>query len=510
MKKSILTLFLTLAVFCAFATGCGTMNRGGLTAPRESISQQQPVAPQGEKSAYETTTTPVHSINATVDTAQSDDVASSAASNAMQQNDRIMTAPLPEIDKNITAVLTITGMNPDSFDDVIHLFNSKFPNVTVEKDAIQLTDPNVGNAAAELHTKLNTKILSGQAGDIILFSNSISLFKQGVLADLHEFIYNDLQFTTDDYFMNVIEAYSYNGKLYVMPLNNYVKMIGFSASLTDDYSFTDKSDSWELMQAISEGKNIADRNGLKGKNYVYPTPDYHLLSRMMLPINYNKFVNLETGKVNIDSAEFIDMLKYVKELADSGYISSSERTYNLPEGAPILSPFDTGLMLFYFMTNEPDCINFKPLTGKNGLLNISGSTPLAINAQSANKQLAWEFIKCALSFEAQSSPNRRIYPPINRTALNVYAEQRYSTMKDSQLNNGINKETDFKPDKVEVIRQYIEHFFALNEMVTTYTFTDFDIDGIIFEQVIEYFEGKISAEETAQILQRKISMVIEG
>jgi hypothetical protein len=74
----------------------------------------------------------------------------------------------------------------------------------------------------------------------------------------------------------------------------------------------------------------------------------------------------------------------------------------------------------------------------------------------------------------------------------------------------INEASDFKEDEAEVTGQYLERIVSLHEKVTNYIFMDSDIDDIVFEQANEFFTGNISAEETAQILQRKISMVIEG
>ena len=159
MKKTIVAMFQIVLVICAFAAGCSKQeerenrsderNSGVVNSPTSADN----VAPQNEQS----------NVEGNVET-------------------------LLEIDKNITATLTITGMNPDSLDSVIKLFNSEFPNVIVEKDALESSNLNTGSAAAKAQTRLNTKILSGQAGDIIMGFNSVSLFRQSILADLHDFI----------------------------------------------------------------------------------------------------------------------------------------------------------------------------------------------------------------------------------------------------------------------------------------------------------------------------------
>jgi multiple sugar transport system substrate-binding protein len=417
------------------------------------------------------------------------------------QDDIAKTTPLPEIDKSITATLTLTGMELDSLDGIILLFNSIFPNVTVVKDAVPMLDPD---------TSLNTKILSGQAGDIIMPGGgySLSFFKQGIFNDLHEFLYSDSDFNTDDYFMNIIEAYSYNGSLYIIPLSGTIEMLGFNASLLGGNRLADTGGVWELTHALDEAKKIIEQNGVQGIHNIQWGPDWYLFNEMMA-LNYTEFINPETGTVNIDCAEFIDMLKYIKGLADDGYIPTSERDLNFPAGAPITGTmYSVGLLSDDYMLNTPDYIDIRPLTGKNGAITISsgGNTVLAINKQAADKRLAWEFIKCALSYEAQSSPSLRGNIPINKTALPVHAEGLYKQTTDDRLGMS----ADFKADEAEVIRQYLERIVSLHEKVTKYIFMDSDIHEIIFEQVLEYFKGNIPAEETAQILQRKISMVMEG
>jgi ABC-type glycerol-3-phosphate transport system substrate-binding protein len=173
-------------------------------------------------------------------------------------------------------------------------------------------------------------------------------------------------------------------------------------------------------------------------------------------------------------------------------------------------------MYYDMLSIQPDYTDFRPLTGKNGEVTISGSGnwALAINEHAADKRLAWEFIKCALSYEAQSSPSMGGSIPINRTALSVCAGELYKQTKDALLDmsagSNMNEAADFRTDEAEVTGQYLERIVSLHEKVTKYIFMDSDIDDIIFEQANEYFTGNISAKEAAQILQRKISMVIEG
>jgi ABC-type glycerol-3-phosphate transport system substrate-binding protein len=347
LKKIVVNLFFFLSTLCIFAIGCYKAGSGNLTAT------------PGDNPAYEQGAGKViNSANKqdtgkTADPVYSDNTANGVSGDTKAQDNIPKTVPpepLTEINKNITATLTLTGMNLDSIDGVILLFNSMFPNVTVVKDAIPTPDSNTSNAAGVMRTQLNTKILSGQAGDIIIsgWSNSISFFKQNIFNDLHEFLYSDTEFDTDDYFMNIIEAYSYNGGLYVMPLSSSIEMLGFNASLLGDYSLTDTDGVWELTHALDEAKKIAGQNGLQGKHSIHPGPDWYLF-RQMMSLNYIEFINPETGTVNIDCAEFIDMLKYVKGLADDGYIPSSEHSGNLLDSAPITSTMYSNDILYQYM-----------------------------------------------------------------------------------------------------------------------------------------------------------------
>jgi len=523
-----IAIIVTIVLFCGLLTGCGVMGKsnpvkiGEISLSEhgadEAASPTQLIGAPGATAGD----SPVNTKggvegNASVSASDgvTDAIVGTPSSGVVSQDDKPKITLLPEIDRNITATLTVTGMHSDEMDSIIRQFNTVFPNVTVVKDGVQLTDTSVSNAFMVLRTKLNTKILSGQAGDIIMTdsTNMVILFKRHILADLREFMRCDPEFNTNDYFMNIIEAFSFNGGLCVMPINYVISMLGFNMPMADGYSFANKSDVWELTQALDEAKSMVDQKGLKGKHTIFPTPDYHLFSYTLLPLNYAAFINLETGKVNIDCAEFIDILKYVKGLADTGYIISSERTNNQPEDYPIMTTGSTnGLQGMFLMDadNKPVHINMKPLTGKNGELSIHAYTILAINEHSPNKQLAWEFIKCALSYEVQSSPDMFL-TPVNRAALRVFAEQHYLSeqmgLEQSKIEWGIDHSL---PDEAECLPKYIELITNLNERALKYTFNDYDIDDAIYEQVYEYFEGKVSAEETAQILQRKISMIMDG
>jgi len=533
LKKFIVTIIsalLTIAVLCGSLIGCGTTGGGDSSTSSEAPAYEQ-VADKNTSQTHsdESTDTTSNSSRSGAAGAIAGSTSGYATTNATRkasptqqddEPDRPITAALPVIDKNTTATLTITGLDlGNSLDGIIRQFNGIFPNVAVVKDDVQYT----GDRSNSRHvndmqqTTLSTKILSGQAGDVIQpgYNNSAKFIRQNAFADLHEFIYGDPEFNTGDYFMSVIEALSFNGRLYTMPLGNVVKMLGFYKPLVGDYSFTDSSGVWEMTRAIEEAKNLIDQNSLKDKNYIFGMFEDYMLFRWLLSENYAQFFDLETGRVNIGSAEFIDMLEYIKGLADAGYIPSSERDDNtLSDFPPVISLYSSEGELSRYMINKDDLAEMRPEVGKKGELMITdgfGNTSLSINEHSPNKRLAWEFIKCALSYEAQSSPDV-FYPPINRAALHVYAEQRYIMLKNSMLewHKEAAEKDDYFTDQAEAIRQWEELVVNLNDNVTKYTFHDGEIDDIIYEQVNEFLKGKISAEETAKILQRKISMAMEG
>jgi len=533
--KTVTATFLTIAVFCGLFAGCGTAeDRDSATSDENPVYEQvadEIISPtQSNGSAGATVgSTSGGAADAIVDstpditTPKAPEPARASPKPQSTEPDTLVTAtvPLPEIDKNITATLTITGAvgTLDQFDSIIHLFNEKFPNVTVVKDAIAWDTSNRSAGDAQ-RTQMNAKVLGGQAGDIILPMNggSVSFFRQRALADLREFMYGDPEFDTGDYFMSVVEAYSFNGELYVMPLSNIIKMAGFYKPLAGERSFAHKGDTWELTQALDIAKNIADQDGLKGKHYIIGFhPDWEFF-RTMLSLNYAKFIDLEAGIINIDSAEFIDMLKYVKGLADAGYIYSSERDDgNVADGAMIMDYGTIWSMMNHYIADQSVIWDIRPLTGNNGELNIARDNyedaTLAISEYSENRRLAWEFVKFAISYEVQSSPIINYNsPPINRAAVLTFAEQRYKAAKAIQLefNEEAAKPDYFKPDEAEVIKQYAELIASLNDKVTKYAYNDYDINQAIHEQADEFFRGDISAEETARALQRKVSMIMEG
>jgi len=123
-----------------------------------------------------------------------------------------------------------------------------------------------------------------------------------------------------------------------------------------------------------------------------------------------------------------------------------------------------------------------------------------MNANSKNKRLAWEFIKFIISEKPQLSSNL-IGLPVNKAAFAEITNKSY----------GINADENFALTDDKDINGYNEYMGYLNSFIgecTPHIETDPTIDIMVKQEISSFLNGEKTAEETANVLQNKVSLYL--
>lgn len=412
--------------------------------------------------------------------------------------------PNEKADKVIEGEITVSLLDEMEFVDIAaEMFMEKYPNTNIivetfrhseyietENGSIMSVAPSEEFSTENYLQQLNTKIMSGKAADVIS-TDPLPMIKygeMGVFEDLTPYI-EEKGMDDENYFMNIINLGKSEKGQFEIPLRVFFDVVSFDRELVEDSGIKpdENLETISFLDVLDIGISLVD-NTNRDNTYLsigrVPEVAYRLIKE-----DLEKFINLDKKEVNFDSKEFVDILKYGTKLDQEGY-------------------FDTGTIDFYNMeyhfaydidfpnqaaafTLYSDSIRYQsmPMCDKNGKTMGRMSSTFGINSQSLNKDLAWEFIHFLMSEEVQSMPSFHM-TGINKNAFDAISE-RYAKMM-------ISDEYNFE------ISDYKKLLRGWYEQVEVNEFKDYNLSGIIYEEIDKYFKDIATAEETGKNIQRRV------
>jgi len=152
-------------------------------------------------------------------------------------------------------------------------------------------------------TRLNIDITSGKIPDILLLNNNIpidSYISKGIFADINKYIDDDPEINRSDYFENILAAAETNGKLYWLFSNFTIQtVVGKEKFFGNMTGWTLKEFNDFMAAQPQETTTFLDMTQMD------------MLHRYVTML-IDEFVDVDTGKCNFDSEEFIAALEFAK------------------------------------------------------------------------------------------------------------------------------------------------------------------------------------------------------
>lgn len=358
---------------------------------------------------------------------------------------------------------------------------------------------------------LQREIVSGEGPDIINFGND---YATGDIAgtyteDLFPYMGEDYQ---EKYFGNILQAFSYEEGLYAVPLAFRLKSFaGKKENLGERGSWTIR----EMMEWYHE----------QGNDKMLYTGAYKRdVFGSILTGSMEYYIDWESGECGFNGEEFHDVLEFCNEFSDHLEITddfSSKQAY-LDDRALLLymnisSVYDICRAEYIFDGQEVTFIGF-PVEGKSGTIIESFGPVLSISAGSEHKDAAWEFISECLSPSAQKElPSK--FPsgfPICRSVLEERIaeamEIEYMTDENGVRNPVVKEQVLFAGEEpmdiYNITPGQAEQLLALIEQAEIRSQTEMNIYNVFLEEVDYYFNGAKSLEETANVIQAKVSIYV--
>ena len=365
-------------------------------------------------------------------------------------------------------------------------------------------------------TKLNAEILAGNVPDLLMMNNlPVSRYaSKGLVEDLWPYIDNDPELSREELMTEVFDAMAINGKLYqITNVFGIQTLIGNKNLVGDRFSWT-VADLEQAMNEMPDGATVFGQ---------YNTKD-NVLSTCIAR-NLESFVDWSTGKCNFDSQEFIDLLKFTDRFPKEfnwdqyDYSEWESDVTRIRSGKQMLmeyyfSSFDDYQYAMVPFGGDAVCIGY-PTTADCGS-NFTINTSYGMSSTCKDKEAAWSFLREMLLYENQYSEYMWQFPT-NRRAFEAMQEK---SMANETWQNPETGEEEIQPkttywvsdeEQIEIYamtQEQMDEFMNFYHSIKTVSSYDTEIFSIVSDQAQAYFDGQRSAEETARLIQSRVSLYV--
>lgn len=367
-------------------------------------------------------------------------------------------------------------------------------------------------------TMLNNDIVAGNIPDIIQLNSEMptdSYISKGLFADLNEYIASDLEIKRADYLENIFDAFSVNGKMYELVPSFSVQTVAGKTSVVGSAS------GWTMDEFNSVLEKYPDSAAF------FDLTQSNILQNICT-INAGQFIDKNTGICSFDSDGFIKILKFAKTLSDKSVYEnigkeeskqkSMEQTGTEYRDGKVLlqiqylDSFRTYWQLMKGTFGEDINLIGFPTDNRNGSA-INPTFELAMSAKTAMAEGAWQFLRYFLSDEYQ---NTMVYNfPVKLSRLDTMATEAMKPYSYADPATGVVTEYpstwyigNESVEIGEITQQYVDvvknHLRSLTQVVRY----DTNMMNIINEETAAFFAGSKTAEETAKIIQNRVSIYV--
>lgn len=372
-------------------------------------------------------------------------------------------------------------------------------------------------------TRMINDITGSNAPDIISLSNgSISmatLANKGALEEITSYL-EKAGYSEEDFVAGVVNSYKLDGKLYTLPGRFAVQ------TTMADSAIVGEEEGWTLQEALDVIKNLPE--GMSFSEY--DTQEYFI--RKCLIYGYTNFIDEQNASCNFDSDEFKAILEMAKTFPKEYEWSEDTpatpiRIMNgevLTVETGISQLEDVQVSMAYFGDKTPTFIGFPGVAGNGALLSSYGGT-YAICSKSDKKDIAAEFVidKMVEPYDTEDWNNWGF--PSLKTELDAYITEQTTVeyMKDENGELILDEEGNPIPENGggsmgwgDWMYEYRpctqEDADILLELVDgiegIYTNSNSTIFTMIMEDVGPFLSGDKTAEETASVIQNRISLYL--
>jgi|GEM_PF-1429632 len=415
-------------------------------------------------------------------------------------------------DNTVKAKLSITYMDYDKHtQNALRKSKELYPGIEFTETVFEFA------RSKEMETKLSTELMAGAGPDIIVFNNNMfnSLSKvadSGTFTDLNELINKDEEFNKSDYYENIFDCGIYKSKRAYIPLNYSIPHFKTTALTLKKNNIVigESGLTFDSLHGVASDflKNRQDED----KYLLYAT----ITLPSMMQSSGIKFIDTENHKSNFNTKEFITILKTYKEICPA--VAPFDICMKYKSVADMIKE-DKIVMKFDSAGDSPESMSkvnseYKGTIGNDmdiipiGNKGVYYATPgdlVGINSNCKNKEAAFKILKIMLSKDLQKSTdsyginNINFSLPINKHAYNEDIRN-YLLSSDTAFGSGYSG--------VNLPKRLAQTLGMMIEKAKPAEIMDIEIQNMLIEAWMDYLEGTKTPEQTAKIIDDKVSIYL--
>lgn len=324
--------------------------------------------------------------------------------------------------------------------------------------------------------------------------------EKGVFEDLYPYLEKSDVLSKEDFFENILDGYTYDGKLLSIPATVGIRTVVGKTSVVGEKM------GWTLDEMITCAKEHPEAvcfGEVESGTVLYNCMIY----------NQDVFMDWEEGKCHFDTEEFKRILEFANEFPSEIDWESDYQTYF---GEPDIEDFKSErvLLKWAYINSIPEIqlcpaqfgeevtyIGFPTPDGSVGC-ELYASATYGIIAKSPNKDGAWAFLESYLTNSSDSHWTLSWGFP----SLKSKFEQEAKSFEDSWGTTSITMAdgwsyTYHKPTEEEI--NLVKELIAAGKMTSSF---DENISAILFEEADAYFKGQKSLDEVVDIIQNRVQI----
>ena len=437
--------------------------------------------------------------------------------------DKVEIVELTRADKNPNAGKTVlelyaqqgVGNGIDRYTgDAIISFNQTNKKFFIEvasrydlKEFYDDSDVNVNNedtmkmaqvrAQASMSNKLAVDIMNGDGPDILINTSAYGqLNRSEYLVDLSPYVKD---FSSDDYFTNIIEGARINGAIYQIPVSYSVEGILTNAKYagSSGKGFTLE----EYAQFVDEVANGKDP-------IMYGQAMYF---SMLFNNMSEEFIN--NGKVDLSNPKFAELAKYVKDnVNEKGSSLNGSSSFGMPAystGCYGMGGFWQRVYQVEHTDSNMTMLGYPSVDGSGPI--YSPTCSVAVSAQATDVKACSEFVKILLSDEVQTRIamddnfvlNRKAFIDAGVAGIEYYNHG--GSVCDGGLSFGSGDLVFGKEYTMQNVYDVEKFILNCSKMKSE----DADIRIILIEEMPPYFLDQKDLDAVIKIAQDRIQKVLD-
>lgn len=327
--------------------------------------------------------------------------------------------------------------------------------------------------------ELNLKLLSGDAPDIICWNSTVWLedtpsmaiyAKRGYLVDLAPLFASDPELSTDDFIPNILElSSSRTGGLYTAPTS--FSFHTWSAPI--EYVGTDTG--WTVSDMLAVAKTLPEDMNL------WDDTQSSMLD-ILLRTNINSYVDIAAGTCDFENQAFYDTLTLCRDYFPAEYTESGKTPLLMGHGSTMWEELASDAL-----QKQGRTLIGYPGAGGSGV-SVIFNDDFGICSLGQQQEGAWAFLRTLWAYDFQSGTYGTMF-----------------SVRQDAFNDKLSWRREVNSAYTETMDQTVRELVYGAQNVRT---NDSTIIPIIQEEAAAFFNGDKTAEETARIIQNRISIYL--